>query len=214
MSATHCTLQHTATHCNRDTPMWTPLIMSATHCNTLQHTATETHQYGHHSLCVQHTAIHCNILQQRHTNMDTTHYDIAVPATLLLLYFDARDILQHTATHCNTHCNIPKHTATSCTHFNTLQHTATHCNMWRVKRLTARHYNTQHCRAMIQANLLLHSKSTVYIGDNIVCCCSNTCRIIRFRLYVCARVCVCAVWQHAHREGNSILKRRTLLTAK
>jgi len=30
--------------------------------------------------------------------------------------------MQHTATHCNTHCNTLQHTATHC---NTLQHTAT-----------------------------------------------------------------------------------------
>jgi len=57
-------------------------------------------------------------------------------------------LLQHTATHCNTHVQkyedrrkaemsvlLPDHTATHCnklqhtaTHCNTLQHTATHCN--------------------------------------------------------------------------------------
>ena len=72
-----------------------------------------------------------------------------------------RDILQHTATHCNTlqhttylathsdvwrdfhmlrhtatHCNTLQHTAIHC---NTLQHTATHCN---TLRHTATHCNT------------------------------------------------------------------------
>ena len=44
---------------------------------------------------------------------------------------DRDQVLQHTATHCNTlqhtatQCNTMQHTATHC---NTLQHTATHCN--------------------------------------------------------------------------------------
>jgi len=73
------------------------------------------------------------------------------------LHAEVRNILQHTATHCNTlqhtaihcntlqqtaiHCNILQHTATmsSIIHCNTLQHTATHCN---TLQYTATHCNT------------------------------------------------------------------------
>jgi len=63
---------------------------------------------------------------------------------------DARNTLQHTATHCNTlhhtapHCNTLQHTATHCNTLrhtaascNTLQHTATHCLMTNLAALHA-----------------------------------------------------------------------------
>jgi len=73
-----------------------------------------------------------------------------------LLYYH-RDVLQHTATHCNT----PQHTATHCTtigmscntlyhtvpHCNTLQHTATHCTTIGMSCNTLYH-TVPHCNTM------------------------------------------------------------------
>ena len=70
--------------------------------------------------------------------------------------FMTHQVMQHTATHCNTlqHtatlCNTLQHTATLC---NTLQHTATHCN---TLQHTATHCNTlQHSATL--CNTLQHS---------------------------------------------------------
>jgi len=83
-----------------------------------------------------------------HTHISTTGIT-AQPLALIFVALRSQDrnTLQHTATHCNTHCN-------------TLQHTATHCNnsvwlwiLWHEGRMTATHCNTlqlnaTHCKTL------------------------------------------------------------------
>jgi len=86
--STHCTLQHSATHCNT-------LQHTATYCNTLQHMATHCNTVQHgatHCNTLQHTATYCNTLQHMATHCNT---------------------VQHGATHCNT----LQHTATYPNHY-------------------------------------------------------------------------------------------------
>ena len=82
---------------------------------------------------------HVNLTQQHQYTLATTHNSLQ-RCTTLQHTATTSNILQHTATHCNTlqhqytlattrnslqRCNTLQHTATTS---NTLQHTATHCN--------------------------------------------------------------------------------------
>jgi len=87
------TLEHTGTHCS--TSMVLLLGATSTNCNKIQHILQYTLQQ------------HCNTLQ--HT---------ALPQGCCCLQG-----VQHTSTHCNTHCKSLQHTATHCS---TLEHTTTH----------------------------------------------------------------------------------------
>ena len=140
LATIHCntrnTLQHTATHCNKESRFdmtfalldiaapstyCSTLQLIATHCNTMQHTAT-------HCNTLQHTATHCNALQHTATHCNTeSRFDMTLHQETLL-----RPPL--TATHCislhqtTSHCNTLQPSNHSATHCNTVQHNATHCN--------------------------------------------------------------------------------------
>ena len=124
-----------------------------------QFTPTILYAIPHHNT-LQRTTTRCNMPQHTSTYVcDTTHIMELITPLLCSQYnttthWNARNTLQHTATHCNIrvwhpshhgadyptplyatqHCNTLQHTATQCTtmqhsaHCNTLQHTATHCN--------------------------------------------------------------------------------------
>ena len=114
------------------------------------------------------------------------------------------NILQHTATHCNTlyigewelgtqvqtlqhaerHCDTLQHTAIHCIHCNTLQHTATHCN---TLQYTAIHCNTtQHTATRC---------NTLYIGEWELGTQANTLQHTATH---------CNTLQHTHKEGIGI----------
>ena len=117
LTATHCnTLQHTASHCNI-------LQHSAIHCNNLQqplqHTAT-THtlqQHTHTTTCTRRQAQGDSVQAAR-----STHTLSCLRCHSLPLTASQRNTLQHTATHCNTHCNTLQHTAPHCNNIHTPQH--------------------------------------------------------------------------------------------
>jgi len=71
---------------------------------------------------------HCNTLQ--HTAVSFRDVKLCKQFLICVSRPDCPNILQHTATHCNT----LQHTATHC---NTLQHTATHCSIFPRRRMRA-----------------------------------------------------------------------------
>jgi len=125
ISATHCnTLQHTATRCNTLQHTTTCTYLSHeyphvfyTHCNTLQHTAAHCntpHRFHifltillmylthYHTLQhTEHTATHCNTMQHTATYYNTPQR-VQIFLTNLPMWFTHHNMLQHTATHCNT----------------------------------------------------------------------------------------------------------------
>ena len=86
-------IQHTATHCNT-------LLM---HCNTLLHTATPSAYASSSPACV--TRILCGCI---------------FGFTVECYHSNTSHLQQHTATHCNNHCNTRQHT--ECQHSNTCHH--------------------------------------------------------------------------------------------
>jgi len=121
-TATHCntrciTLQHTATHGNT-------LQHTATDCNTLQHTATRCNTLQHttrHCKTLQHPAAHiyagcsqwvavaadCYSLRLTATHCNCNTVAVSSSSSRLLLTATHGNTLQlqHTSTHCATHCN-------------------------------------------------------------------------------------------------------------
>ena len=115
------------------------------------------------------TCIHIYIYMYMyiHTHTHTYAHTYTLQHAIFCVCADSlkKDILQHTATQCNTmqytatHCNTLQHTATHC---NTLQHTTTHCHTLphtathrNTPQHTATHYNTlQHAGVCVRADRL------------------------------------------------------------
>ena len=130
-AATHCNtlqhtatccntlLQHTATHCHKQTWSCRVIFRTERHCNTLNHTATNKPGVAE-SLC--RAATHCNTLQHtaaHHSILHDTVKHCSAHTWSCRVIVLRCSTMQHTATHCNT----LHHTAAHC---NTLQHAATH----------------------------------------------------------------------------------------
>jgi len=126
------TLQYTVTCCHR----WTPATADshAYDCNTLQHSATHSNRgtpvapdTATHFNTLQHNATHCSIF--------AAHCKRGAPATADSHVTDC-STRQYTAAHCNTMHHTAtevllqqlKAMNLTTTHCNTLQHTLSHCN--------------------------------------------------------------------------------------
>jgi len=94
-----------------------------------------------------------------------------------LLYYH-RDVLQHTATHCNTlqhtaHCTTLLPSGCPATHCNTLYHTATHCNTLQHTALpsgcpathcTTLYHTATHCNTLQHTATLVDYSTTIRIS--------------------------------------------------
>ena len=156
LTHTHTHTQHTHTHSHCETShVYHNSIVYQTciarvlcvalqrACTSRAHTCTLSHTHTHTRA---HTHTYSHARTHAHTHTHTPLKDTCMHMAHNHAY--NQEVLQHTATHCNTlqhtaaHCSTLQRTATlqhTATHCNTLQHAATHCN---TLQHTAAHFNT------------------------------------------------------------------------